>query len=413
MSNSMAIAAVTATLRNLLDKALATEAELADAIVTAQPLDKARDATATVNQLNLFLYLISPNAAWRNQDMLGRVKSGEVASPPLALNLFYLLSAYGRDNDVDLPFSHLLLGQAMSTLSDHPLLGHDEIAAALANNDLGDQLERVRITLQPLSIEDISKLWAGFQMQYRLSVAYEVAVVLIDTQRPVRAGPPVLARGRDDRGFGSTSDPLAAYPRLNSFRATRPLLPGETIRPMRLGETVHATGTGLAGGVVSAQFASPRLGQPVPAAAVADPAGGFEVTIPADKGLPAGPCMFSLRVGDAPTGRPTNELPVLIAPRITSAMPVQVPLGGGDPSVSLDVEPAPVAGQRVALILGDREIQATDIAAGHLTFKLTGVTVGSYLARLRVDGVDTLPIVDRDAPVPEFDPTQKIVVVAP
>lgn len=86
MSNSMAIAAVTATLRNLLDKALATEAELADAIVTAQPLDKARDATATVNQLNLFLYLISPNAAWRNQDMLGRVKSGEVASPPLALN---------------------------------------------------------------------------------------------------------------------------------------------------------------------------------------------------------------------------------------------------------------------------------------------------------------------------------------
>ena len=72
-----------------------------------------------------------------------------------------------------------------------------------------------------------------------------------------------------------------------------------------------------------------------------------------------------------------------------------------------------MAGQRVALILGDREIQATDIAAGHLTFKLTGVTVGSYLARLRVDGVDTLPIVDRDAPVPEFDPTQKIVVVAP
>ena len=50
----------------------------------------------------------------------------------------------------------------------------------------------IRITLQPLSIDDISKLWAGFQMQYRLSVAYEVAVVLIDSTRPTRAAPPVL-----------------------------------------------------------------------------------------------------------------------------------------------------------------------------------------------------------------------------
>ena len=69
MSNSLAIAAVTATLRSLLAAGLVTVTDLNDAQVTAQPLDKARDATATVNQVNLFLYLISPNAAWRNQDM--------------------------------------------------------------------------------------------------------------------------------------------------------------------------------------------------------------------------------------------------------------------------------------------------------------------------------------------------------
>ena len=50
-------------------------------------------------------------------------RDGEPAQPPLALNLFYLLTAYGRDNDAQRPFSHMLLGRAMSILHDHPVLG--------------------------------------------------------------------------------------------------------------------------------------------------------------------------------------------------------------------------------------------------------------------------------------------------
>ena len=403
MSNTMAIAAVTATLRNLLAAGLATETTLSDAQVTAQPLDKARDASATVNQLNLFLYLISPNAAWRNQDLPERVRPGERASPPLALNLFYLLSAYGRDNDVESAFSHMLLGQAMSTLYDHPLLGQAEIAAALPGNDLGNQIERVRITLQPLSIEDISKLWAGFQMQYRLSVAYEVAVVLIDTTRPTIAAPPVLARGPGGRGFTASGDLLATWPQLTSLTPARPL---------RLGETLHVKGTGLTGSAVTAQFAPAWLGSPLQVPAVAEAGGGVAVTIPAGAALPAGPCMFSLRLMTPGAVRPTNELPLMLAPRITSNMPAQVALGGGNPVVSLTIAPPVLVGQRVALILGGTEILATTAAAAQLTFRLTGVTAGTYMARVRVDGVDSLPLVDPDAPVPAFDPAQSIVVTA-
>jgi hypothetical protein len=51
-------------------------------------------------------------------------------------------------------------------------------------------------------------------------------------------------------------------------------------------------------------------------------------------------------------------------------------------------------------------------AAGQLNFTLTGFTPGTYLARVRVDGVDSLTTVDPDAPVPVFDPAQTIVLTA-
>ena len=55
MSDYLAIAAVTATLRNLLEAGIAGKPEMNDVKVTALPPDKAREGTTT-NQVNLFLY---------------------------------------------------------------------------------------------------------------------------------------------------------------------------------------------------------------------------------------------------------------------------------------------------------------------------------------------------------------------
>src|SRR2546422_6265824 len=112
MSNALAIAAVTATLRNLLQN-ISNITGLDDTRVTTQPPDEARIST-NPNQLNLFLYQVLPNAAWRNMDIPQQVRSGETAMPPLALNLYYMLTAYGiGNNDV---LGHSLLGHAMSIL---------------------------------------------------------------------------------------------------------------------------------------------------------------------------------------------------------------------------------------------------------------------------------------------------------
>jgi hypothetical protein len=127
MSNSLAIAAVTATLRRLLDQGL--NAELPGTRVSTRPPDRARE-NHTGNQVNLFLYQTLPNAAWRNIAP-GPASPGGASVPPLALNLYYLLSAYGQNEDDPDPYSHRLLGEAMRILHDHPVLDPREIREAL------------------------------------------------------------------------------------------------------------------------------------------------------------------------------------------------------------------------------------------------------------------------------------------
>ena len=69
MSNSLAIASVTATLRRLLEKGGIEH-------VTVRPLDKAPEGiNADKQRINLFLYQALPDAAFRNMEMPGRVKS--------------------------------------------------------------------------------------------------------------------------------------------------------------------------------------------------------------------------------------------------------------------------------------------------------------------------------------------------
>ena len=151
MSNALAIAATTATLQSLLGQ-----------VARVDLLSPDNAGKASGDRVNLFLYQTSLDAAWRNQDMPGRVKPGETASPPLPLNLYYLLTAYSADPENEIQ-SQALFGQAMRVLHDHPVLGASEIknatTAPLPASDLDQQLERPRVVFQVLSTDDISKLW--------------------------------------------------------------------------------------------------------------------------------------------------------------------------------------------------------------------------------------------------------------
>jgi hypothetical protein len=49
--------------------------------------------------------------------------------------------------------------------------------AALASSGLADGVDRLRVTQQFLSFEEMSKLWSVLQARYRPSVTYEVSAV--------------------------------------------------------------------------------------------------------------------------------------------------------------------------------------------------------------------------------------------
>ena len=406
MSNSLAIAAVTATVRKLLEDSVS---DISGAVASTQPPDK---VTAT-NLVNLFLYQTVINATWRNRDMPRQVKPGETGQPPLALNLYYLLTAYGQGDDSQTVDGHRLLGRAMRVLHDHPVLSSAEIKAAFPDGDLDNQIEHVRITPQPMSLDEMSKLWTIFQAKYRISTAYEVSVVLIESMRPSRTPLPILKRGEDDRGIDAQGNLTSPFPTLIGI-----IFPTETQPSARLGDALILRGHHLNGNSLTVRFSNPRLNSPLeivlPAPITTTDTTDIAVTVPvAVTDWVAGYYTVSLIVNRSDPANPirtTNELSFSIAPRLTIA-PAERTHAAGDFTLTLTCSPEVRPEQRVSLLFGSREVPAqTRITpTGSLAFELVNVTAGEYLVRLRVDGVDSL-IVNYAVTPPAFDDTQKVTV---
>lgn len=417
MSNSRAIAGVTAALRSLLERRInadpmvdpSSDPQLAGTQVTTRPPDRARN-NVTGNQLNLFLYQTVLNAGWRNLDMPREVKPGETGSPPLPLNLYYLVTAYCDDDETDGITSHRLLGRAMSVLHDHSLLGRRELEAALPGSGLQEQIERLRITPQPLSLQELFNLWSTFQTQYRVSAAYEVTVVLIESARAASAPLPVLTRGPGDRGVTAQADLIPPFPALEAAH------PPSQQASVRLGEVLVLDGYHLDGDNVIVRFINrPILEEPIE---VPPQAGGTAATIQVqvpdepDK-WPAG--FYTVTAVIQRAGEPdrtTGELPVSLAPSIRTLTPDPAARdGNGNVTLTLKCSPQVWPVQQAALLLGDRYVVAQPHAAqtDTLTFVVPDAPVGEHWVRLRVDGVDSL-LVDREVTPPVFDPSQKVTI---
>lgn len=216
MSTALAIAGVTAVFRDLLSDGFinhdATAVLGSTVTVSALPPDRVLSANgAEATQLNLFLYHVTPNRGWVNEGLPSRDNSGgqRLSNPPLALDLHYLLSAYGAAE----LHAEVVLGYAMQLLHENPVLDRRAIAIALnpspdvgttlptalralSECGLADQIEQIKFTPEYLGTEEMSKLWTALTSPYRPTVAYVASVVLIEATFPTRSGLPVSPAGR-------------------------------------------------------------------------------------------------------------------------------------------------------------------------------------------------------------------------
>lgn len=198
MSNYLAIATVTATLKQILESNMGFD--FPGAVVTTVRPDNV-DNTRPNMGVNIFLYQVTPNAALRNADLPTRGHEGAILKrPQVALDLHYLISFYGDENQLQPQF---LLGSVVRTLHVRPMLSKEAIRNAIADplihlsdSTLADQIESVKFVPLSLSLEDLSKLWSiFFQTPYALSVAYMATVVLIEGEAMPRAVLPVREPG--------------------------------------------------------------------------------------------------------------------------------------------------------------------------------------------------------------------------
>lgn len=409
MSNALAIAAATATLRALLEEKL----KPLPIEVTARPPDKAHE-NVNKDQVNLFLYQAAPSAAWRNMDMPRQLKPGETGPPPLPLTLSYLMTAYSDDDKDDVK-SHQVLGRAMSIFHDTPLLDaafiKDATASTVPGSDLHEQIERVRITLQPEPLDEIYKLWSAFQTHYRTSAAYKVDLVLIESTRPAKAPLPVLTRGKDDSGITSRPDVESPFPEL--LEVTPPNQQASAL----LGDVVTIAGHRLdpGAGTLEVRVSSPRLPDPSPVdIQPGATAAKIEIEL---KNVPAkwvaGLYTVSVVFTSGLDVRTTNELPLAVAPQITNVPQKVTRKLDESADIKLIFRPELRPGQRAVLLFDDREISTPlpTTSTDTLTFNVKKAPLGQHFVRLRIDGVDSLIVKRPQDKPPEFDLKQRVEII--
>lgn len=184
-----AILKVTQAFRQRLETAL-KEVVDQDSVFVG-PLDDPQVGAAA---LILFLYRIAPNPNLRNS--VHRIPPNPIQPDPapgaplstkppeaqtfqnaLPLDLYYLVSV-GSTNKPNEEQGHYKLGLALQKMQNEPVLTGPAV-----------EYETVRVTLEPLTTEDLSRIWSLFPAaNYRTSIAFLASPVWVDPIDPDKIG---------------------------------------------------------------------------------------------------------------------------------------------------------------------------------------------------------------------------------
>lgn len=384
MSNFLAVAAVTATLSDVLTTGTT---DVTGRHVTIVRPDQ---AGAQLPSVNIFLYQVTPNAAWRNSDLpTRRLDESLIQRPRVALDLHYLLTFYGDETQFE---TQRLLGAVVRTLHAHPVLTRAEVNAAttaqavLATSDLASDIELVKFTPMTLSVEELSKLWMTFpQTHYTLSLGYSASVVLIEPATPAGPSLPVKTSNLVVAPFDAPvierllSQVTSADPPIEGqpiFATSIVVLRGQHLRGdvtfVRIDDR-DLTPTSVAPQIVTLDLSTVGAGILRPGVRSIQVVHGVQFGTPADPH----------------PGLQSNAVALIITPKFTVASMT--------PALArLHVTPQPAARQRATILLngagGAFSFGAMCDGTDPVIITMGGVPAGNYDARVQIDGAES-PVV--------------------
>ncbi|MDJ0717752.1 MAG: DUF4255 domain-containing protein [Prochloraceae cyanobacterium] len=459
MSNALAIATVTATLKEVLQES-ATGIVSGSEVTTLRPQEMEKRSVDSP-AINIYLYQIVPNTAFRTADLPTRRADGTVIQrPQSAWDLHYLLTFYGNESTLE---AQRLLGSTVDVLHAQPFLNREKIRATisngnnqyLVNSNLAEQVESIKFTPLLLNLEELSKVWSVFlQTTYALSVTYQASVVLIEAEQMPRPALPVRDR------------------KIYVTRLEQPMIDRISPQLLTFGEILTIRGQNLKGEITQVRF-----GQ------VAVEAGDFEsftnqeirVSLPegllvginrvqvlhlVDFGTPSQPelrCCFESNVAafvlrpaiaqavdgsyeiqffqnqaefeqEFPTANPNDPGNRLTSSVLTPALKLRLNLIAQrrqqivlllnelvDSSVERPVQTYSFSSPALLLPEGETpsEVPFEEHKSNILVFSVRGVQSGNYLVRVKIDGAESLLAIDLDPNSPTFKQYSKPTLMIP
>lgn len=191
------LSAVTAALTRLIERNI--DFVLSPGLnvnVVATPPDQL--GTTVSNTISLYLYHVRESAEAQNR--LGPGSDvPNVATAPMGLDLFYVLTAHQRTNATfDAVVEQRLMGYALKTLHDVPVVTDNTMIAGqqiIAGTERG-RGNRLNLELRKLEPDQSFAIWTTGERQFtRLAAYYQVGLVLLEPEPARRIPGTVLSVG--------------------------------------------------------------------------------------------------------------------------------------------------------------------------------------------------------------------------
>jgi hypothetical protein len=138
--------------------------------------------------LSIWLYRVIRDDQ-RLNDPPVRLSRTELLPPPLPLRLHYLVTPVTSERLGDPETEQIILGKVLQAFYSRPILRGIDLQAEFSGTEV-----ELRMRLEPMSLEEITRVWDALEGSYQLSVSYEVSVVNITPElEPERVSPVEIA----------------------------------------------------------------------------------------------------------------------------------------------------------------------------------------------------------------------------